>query len=110
MKKLIFCLAILAFFVSCEPAVSSSNFSQIRGVVSDSDTGDWISGATVILDGPAGADTKETDSYGKFIFYDVDPGRYDIRVSKAGYVNAIEHVTIVAEDDKEIAIKLKQNQ
>jgi hypothetical protein len=108
MKKLIFCLAILAFFVSCEPAVSSSNFSRIVGQVIDLDTHDAIEGASVNLS-PSGKSTF-TGSDGYFDFSDLDVDQYTVTVQKNGYATNRKTVKPVAGETENITITLSKKE
>ena len=108
MKKLIFCLGILVFFVSCEPAVSTSNFSRITGQVIDLDTHDAIEGASVNLS-PSGKSTF-TGSDGYFEFQELDPGQYTVTVQKNGYTTNRKTVTTVAGEVENITVTLSKKE
>ena len=108
MKKLIFCLGILVFFVSCEPAVSSSNFVRITGQVIDLDTHDAIEGASINLS-PTGKSTF-TGSDGYFDFSDLDEQQYTVTVSKTGYATNRKSVKPVAGETENITITLKKTE
>ncbi|MBR4532274.1 carboxypeptidase regulatory-like domain-containing protein [bacterium] len=108
MKKLIFCFAALAFFVSCEPAVSSSNFVRITGQVIDIDTHDVIDGASVDLS-PSGK-SKVTGSDGYFDFPDLDEQQYTVTVSKTGYSTNRKTVKPVAGETENITITLSKKE
>ena len=92
MKKLIFCFALLAFFVSCEPAVSSDNFSRITGQVLHHKTGKPVDNAKVYLV-PGTEHTVHTGSDGYFDFQRVEPGNYSVWADKDG---CQDHVTVHA--------------
>ena len=108
MKKLIFCLAVLAFFVSCEPAVSSSSFARITGQVIDIDTHDAIEGASVNLS-PSGKSTF-TGSDGYFDFSDLDVQQYTVTVSKTGYATNRKTVKPVAGEVENITVTLTKKE
>ncbi|MEQ1730740.1 MAG: carboxypeptidase-like regulatory domain-containing protein [Vicinamibacterales bacterium] len=54
------------------------------GTVSGNDQG-FITGATVVIDGPVHKETK-TDADGRFTITDVPSGRYQLKVSADGYL------------------------
>lgn len=95
MKELIFCLAALAFFVSCEPAVSSDNFARLTGQVLDSQTGEPIGKAYVYLV-PDTENGINTGNDGYFDFQRLEPGKYTIWAQKKGYVSNHKEVTTKA--------------
>ena len=105
MKKLILCFVLLAFFVSCEPSVSSDNFARITGDVIDAETLDPIEGARVNLS-PSGKHFV-TGSDGYFDFTELEPLQYTITVQKTGYVTNRQTIQTFAgkiEDDFRITL------
>lgn len=108
MKKLILCAAILAFFVSCEPAVSSSNFARITGQVIDADTYDAIEGASVNLS--PNSKSTFTGSDGYFDFSDLDVEQYTVTVQKPGYATNRKTVKSVAGETENITIPLTKKE
>lgn len=86
MKKLIFCLAVFAFFVACEPAVSSDNLARIAGIVQDSVSDKPISDVYVYTSPTS--KTTHTDANGNFELQNIDVSevqKYTVWVQKAGY-------------------------
>lgn len=108
MKKLIFCLALLSFFVACEPAVSSDNFARVTGQVIDIDTHDAIEGASVNLS-PSGKSTFTGDD-GYFEFQELDPGQYTVTIQKNGYTTNRKTVTTVAGEVENITVTLSKKE
>ena len=108
MKKLIFCFAALAFFVSCEPAVSSSNFAVIAGHIMDVD-GEPINVANVNLS-PSGKHFV-TGSDGYFEFLDLEPGQYTITAQKDGYTSDRQTMNVGAgEINDKIKLQLRKTE
>jgi len=79
-------------------------FATLYGVVSDSATGELISGASVVLS--PGGKTKTTGTDGRFEFNDLDPAQYTITVQKTGYSTNRKTVTAVVNESIEANIPL----
>ena len=60
-------------------------------MVTDKDTGEAISGVTVILDNSR---STTTDNAGIYRFDGIDEGDHSLRYEKQGYVTWVEHVTV----------------
>ena len=106
MKKLILCVAIIMFFVSCE-SVTYDAFSGISGEVIDDDTQALIDGAQVNLS-PTGKSIT-TGSTGQFEFQELDPGQYNVTVQKAGFTSNRRTVMIFAGEVVFITIPLSKD-
>jgi hypothetical protein len=74
---------------------------NVAGIVVDED-GKPIKDATVHLDGKR----TETNRKGEFIFRNVKPGKYTVKVSKAGYDDSSKQVTVEPRKTEEIEITL----
>lgn len=71
----------------CGPGVSHAVALAgvvFSGTVSGNDQG-FITGATVVIDGPVHTETK-TDADGRFTITDVPSGRYQLKVAADGYL------------------------
>src|SRR5690349_8664467 len=74
-------------FLSLTVFFFSTAFSQsIRGKVVDSQTGEPLIGANVILE--PGHRTTAVELNGAFTFRHVNPGKYTVKVSTIGYENS----------------------
>ena len=85
MKRILFFLSVLFAVVlwqSCEKEVLPGS---IYGVVTDKATGEPIKSAGVELN-PGGLKTV-TGSEGQFEFVDLTPGKYNLIITKTGYVD-----------------------
>ena len=69
-----------------------SSLGTIWGIVTDSSTGDPISGANVTADTVA-SDTTNEDGY--YWITDVEPGNYTVTASAAGYQTSSETTTVL---------------
>lgn len=86
MKKLLFCLAIFS------SSVLFGQVTDIRGIVSDSTTGERVPYANVILiDLSKGASTNQN---GFYIIPNVPEGTYEIAASAVGYARQVKRVTV----------------
>ncbi len=74
---------------------------DLVGTVRDGSTGDYIYNAEVRLDG---GDPEYTTGQGQFSFTDVSAGDYMLTVTKTGYYDAAEPVTIEADSTTQVAI------
>ncbi|SFS43689.1 carboxypeptidase regulatory-like domain-containing protein [Marininema halotolerans] len=74
------------------------NPGQINGHVSDEDTGDPISSATVFLRDSEGGiiGTVTTSLYGNYIFQDLTPGNYDVIASADGFETKIIGAPVIS--------------
>jgi hypothetical protein len=107
MKKLIFCLTILSFFVACEPAVNSDHLSSIAGMVKDLDSREPLSDVYVFT--TPNSTTTNTDSNGNFELQNIKVRSYSVYAKKAGYQTNHVDVTTVAGDFIYVTIDLKKN-
>ncbi|MGA8184287.1 MAG: TonB-dependent receptor [Terriglobia bacterium] len=77
------CLLLLVFPFTALSQVSAVSGS-LAGTVYDT-SGAVIPTANVTIVGPTGNQVQNTDSQGSFIFRDLVPGSYDLRVEKSGF-------------------------
>ncbi|MEZ4927000.1 MAG: TonB-dependent receptor [Saprospiraceae bacterium] len=84
--------ALSAFQVNTSET-SGVSYGQINGRVSDAESGDVLTAATVHLSDPD--KTVFTDEGGHFSFHDLAPGNYDIQVSYLGYQSALKEKVYV---------------
>jgi Carboxypeptidase regulatory-like domain/TonB-dependent Receptor Plug Domain len=87
-------LAVLAVLAPCASAQESAAKGSLNGTVVDS-TGGTIVGASVTLSGPFGDVNQVTNGSGVFIFQDLVPGTYKIRIEMKGFkTSQVAGVTI----------------
>ena len=84
MKKIITKLHITFLFTFS--VLFSQNIS-LSGKITDSESGDPLVGANVIIDGNGLNTGAATDSNGDYSIDDVTPGSYKIKVSYIGYAD-----------------------
>jgi len=89
-RSIIFCLA------SCLPVFSQTRGGQANGTVTDA-SGAVVPGATVTLTNQATniQSTATSNSNGYYVFVNVQPGNYQLKVEKAGF-KAVESSFVVA--------------
>lgn len=61
----------------------SSNFGKVTGIVTDSETGEPLIGANVIIEGTSSGAATNVD--GSYVIIRVPPGSYQVRVEMMGY-------------------------
>lgn len=104
MKKIfVFCLMALPLLISCSKTEYES-FSTIYGIVSDSKTGEPISGVSVLLS-PGGI-SKYTGSDGRYEFDELTPQQYTLTAQKPGYQTNRKSITAVVDVNTEGNITL----
>jgi Carboxypeptidase regulatory-like domain/TonB-dependent Receptor Plug Domain len=77
-------LAVFVAFAPCVSAQESAAKGTLNGTVVDS-TGGAIVGASVTLSGPFGNQNQTTNGLGVFIFQDLIPGTYKVRIEMKGF-------------------------
>lgn len=100
---------IIALSASCLCGCSDYDYeiySSVYGTVSDYETGEPISNASVVLS-PTNA-TKHTGTDGTFRFDELDAQQYTITFQKAGYQPNRKLVTAVSGESLEVNIHLKK--
>ena len=109
MKRFYYFLFVVAcFFFSCGPEEEPKVLGSVYGTVSDKTTGKPIQEAMVELT-PGGLQ-KRTGSNGKYEFFEVEAGTYDLYVTKSGY-ESFEKKGIVVQGnskDKPVDIQLEK--
>lgn len=96
MKKLFYIfplLALLLLTTTCEEELPNT-MGNIYGIVGDMETGEPISGASVILS--PGNQTTVTGRDGHFEFLNLEATQYKIQVSANGYVTNSRQITVLA--------------
>lgn len=103
MRKILLCF-IVAFGIAACSKTEYSVFSTLHGVVSDYQTGDPVSGVSVILS-PSGT-TKITGNDGYFEFQELTPQQYTITVQKERYTTNRKSITAVSGENVEVNIPI----
>ncbi|MGH9458144.1 MAG: MSCRAMM family protein, partial [Thermoanaerobaculia bacterium] len=85
---------------------------SVTGRVVDASTLEPVEGATVALDGGAGAPRfsgggTRSDSAGRFILDGVASGQYRLRALKEGFVQETQDVTVVDGEPAEVEVRLR---
>lgn len=107
MKKLLFVPILALLLASCaKPVEEVEKFGDIVGVVYDKSVGDPISVAQITLE-PSGKSTV-TGSDGSFAFTNIEAGKYTVKVSKKGYNDNSNTVTVVAGTKSECNLLLER--
>lgn len=109
MKKtaaILACAILLGMYSGCDKK-EYDMFATLYGVIADSDTGNLITNASVVLS--PGGKTKTTGTDGRFEFNDLDPQQYTITVQCTGYQTNRKTVTAVVGEETEANIPLTKN-
>jgi hypothetical protein len=89
-------------------------YFTISGIVTDSITGEWIVGASVLLQDSAGQEYKTvrrwcpTNAFGFYSLPEVSPGRYTLVVHAIGYENARWSIDSLSEESVQHNINMIQ--
>lgn len=102
--KCIFTVILLAFAVSCSSSDDYEIFAKIQGIVTDYQTGEPISNASITLS-PSGL-SKQTDASGFYQFTDLDIQQYTLTVQKSGYQPNRKTITAISGETMLVDIQL----
>ncbi|HOR60858.1 MAG TPA: carboxypeptidase regulatory-like domain-containing protein [Bacteroidales bacterium] len=97
----------LSIFSSCNKT-EYDLYGDVYGIVSDSETGELISNASIIISPGGNSQTTGTD--GRFEFKDLEAKQYTITVQKSGYQTNRKIVYAVSGESTEANILLTKNQ
>ena len=99
MKKILILLILLQF-----PIIAGVT-GKLIGTVKDSQTGELLIGANVILEGTSLGGATNVD--GQFVILNIPPGNYRVKVSYLGYeTTVIEGVKIIVDQTTELLLEL----
>ncbi|MDP4174121.1 MAG: TonB-dependent receptor [Bacteroidota bacterium] len=100
--KTLACLLIL--LISISNPILSAEMGKIRGKVTDSNTGEALPGATVIIKGTSvGA---ATDFEGKYLISQAPQGKQTVQISYVGYKSKEIHVNVFPGKTTELNVQL----
>ncbi|RLD12924.1 TonB-dependent receptor, partial [candidate division KSB1 bacterium] len=103
MKALKYALTILLLYTF---SVFAGTTGKINGVVKDSETGEPLAGANVVIEGTTMGASTDVDGF--YTILNVPPGTYTLRVIYVGYNDAlIKNVRVDVDLTTRIDIKLK---
>ena len=105
MKKNYTTLVFLFFLVFMTKIFAQNPTQTIRGTVSDKQSFSPIPGVNVIIIGSNPVKVGSTDIDGKFKIMEVNPGRYDLKVTYLGY-KEIVLPNVVVTSGKEIVLEI----
>ncbi|MFV1885131.1 MAG: TonB-dependent receptor [Balneola sp.] len=93
------------FVLSLITITAQAQYGKIRGVITDSETGETIIGASVLIEGTTKGAATNID--GEYIILAVSPGTVSLRISYIGYnTTVIEDVRINIDLTTEINVQL----
>ncbi|HBX67054.1 MAG TPA: TonB-dependent receptor, partial [Balneolaceae bacterium] len=99
------------FFIlifSLTTVTAFGQYGKIRGIVTDSQTGETIIGASVIIQGTTKGDATDID--GEYIITGVEPGSYSLEISYIGYnKTTVEDVRVSIDLTTEINVELRSD-
>src|SRR5919198_1905061 len=109
-KKLVAIFALTAVIFSLTAiglAQESTVKGNLAGVVSDP-SGAVVAGAKVVITGPTGERSMDTDAEGRFLFQVLIPGYYKVKISKEGFKSAeVRQAEVVTGRTSNVSLKLE---
>ena len=102
--KCSFAVILLVFAVGCSSSDDYEIFAKIQGVVTDYQTGEPLTNASVTLS-PSGL-SKQTDANGFYRFEELDAQQYTITVQKSGYQPNRKTITAISGETQQVDIQL----
>ncbi|MBD5388242.1 SUMF1/EgtB/PvdO family nonheme iron enzyme, partial [bacterium] len=110
MKRLLYVLAstflLAGAFTGCEKESEKAN-STIKGVVTDKETGETLSGVTIGLQ-PTGKQVQTAED-GAYIFENLKAGTYTLKAQKEGYVDYIqEELQLVVDQTTILDVEMEE--
>ena len=110
MKKLFYVLTGLCLlagvFTGCEKESEKAN-STIKGVVTDKETGETLSGVTIGLQ-PTGKQVQTAED-GAYIFENLKAGTYTLKAQKEGYVDYTkEEIQLIADQTAALDVEMEE--
>lgn len=98
-------LLLSVFIISLIATTAQAQYGKIRGIITDSNTGETIIGGSVLIEGTTKGAATNLD--GEYIILAVSPGTVSLRVSYIGYnTTVIEDVRINIDLTTEINVQL----
>ncbi len=105
MKKNYLNLLLLFITVFAANAIAQTTTQTVRGTIMDKQSQSTIPGANVIIMGTDPLKGTVTDMDGRFKITDVNPGRYDLKISYMGY-KEIVMPNVVVTSGKEVVLDI----
>lgn len=105
MKYISIVLLLTVLLGSCSKS-EHNFFSTLYGVVTDSETGEPINAASIML--TPGGKTTVTESDGHYEFADLDVMQYTIMVQKDGYYANRKTINAISGETIEVDIQLSR--
>lgn len=102
--KCAFSVMLLTCITSCSSSDDYEIFAKIQGTVTDYQTGEPLSNASVTLS-PSGL-SQQTDVNGNYQFVDLDAQQYTITVQKSGYQPNRKTITAISGETQQVDIQL----
>lgn len=110
MKKIAIILFSTALLLLTATSFAQTNTQTIKGVVIDKQSQATIPGVTIIIMDSNPLKGATTDMGGHFKMADVNPGRYDIKVTYLGYKEILlPNVVVTAGKEVNLDIALEEN-
>ncbi|HHH49912.1 MAG TPA: hypothetical protein ENK52_02915 [Saprospiraceae bacterium] len=98
-------ISFFLFFLSCrEEEFVPDTFGAVFGQVLEDGTNSAIQNATVTTNPPT--NILQTDQLGRFALENIKTGNYTLRVEKTGYVTKVDNISVLADGDINVVIKL----
>ncbi len=102
-------LIFLVILFCCQTILAQQN-QQVSGKVEDYSTHTILTGASVVLIQDTVNTGTTSDASGVFVFKNVSPGRYIVRISYTGYETVQQELLVISARRTEIVIQLREFQ
>jgi hypothetical protein len=91
------------------PMAAAAQQATILGIVADSSTGRPLEGVAIALDtGGEPAYRTLTDRNGFYQILGISGGSYTLRIGRVGYVEHVEIITLTADEQRRVSVRLAQ--
>jgi hypothetical protein len=98
-------LLLLVAWLAAAPA--SAQLARVEGTVTNGETGEPLSGATIQLESEGETRRMASDGGGRFAFDRLGPGRYVVTASFVGYHPARDEAEVgLGETAKQLALRI----
>lgn len=101
---------VVVLFLICCQSVFAQQRQQVAGRVEDFITRSGLVGASVILLQDTVQTGTTSDASGAFVFNNIFPGRYILKVSYTGYESTQDEILVISARRTEVSVQLREFQ
>lgn len=103
-------IVVLLAGLFCSSWLFAQQNQQVSGRVEDYTTHTGLAGASIVLTGDSITEGTTSDASGFFIFNNISPGRYTLKVSYTGYETVWQELLVISARRSEVVITLREFQ